>query len=246
MPSVSFASSFSLAFLLLLFGVAVRALAPPHPTWKDYESVHAMRRRLNITYGYQTKHLPAEYCRYLNETACQQEDERQGEFRANRRKLRESRRLANPSIGTFQIPVLLGYFPEDTSLYTSNIVPSESYIHTMYNGPGNSTINPVGPLHDWIMYNSVNQYHATFNVQPWKVLQKSQAYYSQNVSGRLSAHQMAQVFIPLLEEMDAAGFDWSPYDANGDGLLDALEFIHSGYPAELGNVACAPPASLRL
>ena len=244
MPSVPFSLSLGLHFLLLIG--AVRSLAPPHPTWKDYEPVSAMRRRLNITYGYQTKNLPPEYCRYLNETVCQQEDERQGEFRENRRKLRESRRLANPSIGTYQIVVLLGYFPEDTSLYTNNIVPSQSYVHTLYNGPGNSTINPVGSLHDWIMYNSVNLYHSTFNVQPWKVLQNSQAYYAQNKSGQLSAYQMAQVFIPLLEEMDAAGFDWAPYDANGDGLLDALEFIHSGYPAELGNVACAAPALQRL
>lgn len=231
--------------LLLLLGVA-NALAPPHPTWKDYESVHAMRRRLNITYNYQTKHLPAEYCRYLNETACQQEDERQGEFRANRRKLRADRRLANPSIGKHEILVLLGYFPENVSLITNNIVPSQEYISTLYNGPGNTTINPVGSLHDWMVYNSVSQYDATFNVQPWKALQNSAAYYAKNVSAKLTSIEVAQIFIPLLNEMDSAGFDWSPFDANGDGSLDGLVLLYAGYPAEYGNVDCAPPPAQRI
>ena len=252
--SMSFFSSLSFTLDLLWLAAAVclwstvtTALAPPHPTWKDYETVFAMRKRLNITYNYTPIHLTHEHCRYLNESMCQQEDERHGEARRKRRELREKqRRLVNPDQGKFQILVLLGYFPEDANLVSKNIVPSTTYIDTLYNGAGVSATNPVGSLKEYIQYNSVGLYHANFVVQDWKKLANSQAYYSQNQSGRLSAMQMAQVFIPLLQAMDSAGFNWAPYDANGDGLLDALEFIHSGYPAELGEMTCAAPAAQRL
>ena len=90
------------------------------------------------TPGYYTLiHLTHEHCRYLNESMCQQEDERHGEARRKRRELREKqRRLVNPDQGKFQILVLLGYFPEDANLVSKNIVPSTTYIDTLYNGDG--------------------------------------------------------------------------------------------------------------
>ena len=58
--------------ILMLCITASLGMAPPHPSYTDFESVHEMRDRLNITYGYEPQHITHEHCRYLTEEDCRE------------------------------------------------------------------------------------------------------------------------------------------------------------------------------
>ena len=51
---------------------------------------------------------------------------------------------------------------------------------------------------------------------------------------------MQEMFVPLLDKLDAQGYNWPDLDSIGWGTFDMLVVIHSGYPAELGppNAEC--------
>ena len=100
-------------FILISCFHVGRSMAPPHPDFHNFESVHQMRRRLNITYNYQTKHLHSEFCRHISESLCRYHDESVGTERQRRRNLMENgQRHLNPNTGTFQGLALLVRFPE--------------------------------------------------------------------------------------------------------------------------------------
>jgi M6 family metalloprotease-like protein len=60
----------------------------------------------------------------------------------------------------------------------------------------------------------------------------TESFYAGGVSGRTGTLQ--NVFAPVLNEMDAAGFDFTPYDSLKVGELDHLVILTSGYAAESG------------
>jgi M6 family metalloprotease-like protein len=114
-----------------------------------------------------------------------------------------------------------------------------------------SDINPVGSIKEFMLYNSLGAYRVTYDVQNWQPTTKAASTYTTGVdqftgaqvtSARWSSNLPLQgIFEPVLTKMESAGFDFSPYDANGDKKFDHLHIIHSGYPAELGAYPCTPP-----
>jgi hypothetical protein len=104
----------------------VHSLSPPNPSFEQWESVHDMRRRLNITYNYDPLHISHEYCRYLSEEECQIQDEGIGHA-----KLGLHGRQLSPSTGqNFRILVVLVRFSNhgnrvsDRSFFLGVMVPN--------------------------------------------------------------------------------------------------------------------------
>lgn len=128
---------------------AVDALAPPHPDWTDFESVHQMHRRLGISYGYAPQHLSHEYCRYMTEADCQKEDETLADAKAER----NGRRLS-PSVGeALRVLVLLIRFPN----HSDRKLPSREYFEELFNGSP-SDVNPVGSISEYLRFSSLGKY----------------------------------------------------------------------------------------
>jgi hypothetical protein len=239
---------FVIVALLLL--APVEALAPPHPEWKTFESVHTERRRLNITFNYVPQHISAEHCRYLSEELCQEEDEITGNARRRLQEHAESRRrlqmgatmefpgssnadiLHSPDKGDFKIPVFLIRFPEDA---TKPLQPRE-YFEELFNGKNPSEINPAGSVAQWLFYNSLGQYRVTFDVHDWATAPNSAAYYSKDVSAKGGVLVAQDVFRWRLEELDNQNFDWKEYDADYDQRIDQVVVLHSGFAAEFGDI----------
>jgi len=276
---------------------------PPHPDYVDefgwkYETVFEMRRRLNITYGYNTQHLDPEHCRHLSEEVCRRDDEALGERRNRRReKLRclqerqdqagqngtgHQHRKHNPAIGKFNVLVLLIQFPDTPS---SIRLAHYLYINSIFNSDSSQPDdkNPAGSIRKWFEYNSGGRYDVQFTVVNWdigngtfvivwKCLGKKkmhaltflvhsnlcfplsprpaphpEAYYTGDIQGRNGTLEMQELFKWKLDEMDRNYWDWKKHDADGDGVLDHLLVLHSGFPAEVGEAkACAKNPNQRI
>jgi hypothetical protein len=232
--------------------VQVQALAPPFSDWTTYENVHAERRRLNITYDYNPEHVSAEHCRYLSEELCEQEDKIMGNARQKmidfadhqRRHLQmgvpitfpgnsNNATVHSPSSGDFVIPVLLIRFPEDIHKPLQPL----SFFEEMFNSQGPpSDINPAGSVSQWLYYNTLGQYRATFDIHDWSTAPQSAAFYAQGKAAKLGILVAQTVFRWKLEEMDSQGFDWYKYDQNNDQNIDQMVVLHSGWAAEFGDI----------
>ena len=94
-----------LLVVLLLTSLATNteAWVPPKPgSGMEWESVHDMRRRLNLTFSYSPELLHPEICRYMTEHECQAGDENLRAHAKAHRAL-QSAKNHNPNIGTFKV-----------------------------------------------------------------------------------------------------------------------------------------------
>ena len=217
------------------------SFAPPHPSYTTFENDFQYRYQLNATYT--PKHFPAEHCRFMSEEDCRAHDENVAQSIHRRRQLVADRRL-NPSKGTLKILVLLVYFPEHASILSS--LPGKDYFEELLNGQGTSAINPAGSLKEWEYVNSLKTMNVEFVIQEWTKAAQSEAYYANNEAGRGDMARIADIFRSNLDALDAAGFDFSPFDSNQDGYLDGVMTFHSGIPAELGDAPCATDVMQRV
>lgn len=218
--------------LLVLLKPAV-AVAPPHPSWKDWESVHQMRKRLNITYNYKPEHVQEEHCRYLTEEQCREDDEGLGHAAAGR----HGRHLS-PSVGNrLRILVVLLRFKD----HVDRVLPPREYFEEMFNGnTGNtlSNVNPVGSVKEYFRYSSLGKYRVQFDVRDWHTAPNTEAFYAQGVSGLVGQVKLQEMFYTAMDEIEASGIDWFDGYINAWGLLNHVVVIHSGYAAEHGPRPC--------
>lgn len=49
---------------------------------------------------------------------------------------------------------------------------------------------------------------------------------------------MEEAVDAVLTQLEDSGFDFSPFDQDGDSLIDVVAILHSGHSAELGGVDC--------
>lgn len=149
-------------FVLVLaatFVVAkVDAVAPPHPNYTNWESVYALRRRLNITFNYQPSHISDEHCRHLSEEQCRTDDEAAAGAKAQR-VLASSTPASGFTHGNhLKVLVLLCRFSD----HANRQLPTRAYYDELFNGAGLSAVNPVGSIRQWMYFNSVGKYNGMF------------------------------------------------------------------------------------
>ena len=87
---------------------------------------------------------------------------------------------------------------------------------------------------DYLYRQSYGLYNITAcRVPPWTATDHSQTYYAAGVSNLRGRDQAASFFLPVLTALDHNNaLNWSDLDRNGDGALDAVLVLHSGYAAE--------------
>ena len=95
-----------------------------------------------------------------------------------------------------------------------------------------SAIAPAGGVRQYLRMNSYGSLDLESVVYGWINLPETEAYYADGQSGLSDAFPRA--LFHALDAIDAADFPWSDLDQNGDGLIDSLTLMHSGYAAEWG------------
>jgi len=129
------------------------------------------------------------------------------------------------------IPIQFADHP-DSSL------PSIEHIATLFNAVnGHQTICPTGSIRDVFFQSSYGKLTVVSQVVPWIKLSRPQSYYAGGKSGM--APQFQEALVEALEALEAdPNFSFADFDANGDGLIDAITYVHSGFGAEWGGVDC--------
>jgi M6 family metalloprotease-like protein len=216
--------------IICLITTITHSLPPPHPRFLEWESVHSMRRRLNVSYHYDPIHLPHEHCRFLSEDECRRQDEA-----IEHAKLGIHGRRLSPSVGdNFRVLVILVRFSD----HFDRALPSREYIDELFNLDGTSTINQVGSAKEYLRYASLGKYRVKFDVRDWHTAPNTEAFYSMGQYGLVGNVQIQQMFYSAMDAAQASGVDWLDGYINDWGLINHLVVIHSGYPAEDGAIAC--------
>lgn len=132
--------------------------------------------------------------------------------------------------GTVKNLVILVVFSDHT---TGTDTLAASAYDPLFNQTGYNTDGAAGSVKDY--YNEVSYgnltLQSTIAAGKWLQLPNTEAYYDANINDMItSAVQLA----------DAAGVDFTQFDTDNDGWIDAIDIIHSGYGEEAG----APATSI--
>jgi M6 family metalloprotease-like protein len=134
-----------------------------------------------------------------------------------------------PAIGTKKnIVIMLRFFN-----HLNRTLPLNSDIGVLFNHVGPDALAPTGSVRDVYLENSYGQLTLNSTVYGWVDLPHTEQYYAAGNSGL--GTNVWQAIIDALNLADPL-IDFSQYDENGDGFVDAIAFIHSGYGAEWGGV----------
>ena len=98
---------------------------------------------------------------------------------------------------------------------------------------------------DYMRLQSYGQYNITgCDVTPWTTTTMSESEFAAGERGFFNVLDSSKFFTPVLDQLaEDPTVDWSLYDEDQDGELDALLVFHSGYPSEGGDGEfCGEPA----
>ena len=128
---------------------------------------------------------------------------------------------------TFHVPLLLVEFPDANATYS----PEE--IDMVMNQEGYTHLNNEnsGSFRDFYREISYGNFLPIAEVSDWFMASNGHDYYSYN-----NGYQRVRELIrTAVDDLEAAGFDWSVFDNDNDGYVDALNVIHQGPGAEEGD-----------
>ena len=220
-----------LTLLLPSIVVQVNAIVPPSPladskTKEFYESFNQ--------FEWETETTAAAEAQVNDEHTKKSNSQGQGQTLS-------SNSLVNLSStkGYIRVLVLLVRFTD----HATKILPPESEINALFNAKGiNSTITPTGSISDWVTANSYGRLKIEAEVINWTLTTNTERYFASNINTGMPAagvtHEMSFAMYPILDQLDAEGFDFTRFDGNNDGKIDLIVLLHSGFAAELGNTDC--------
>ncbi len=129
------------------------------------------------------------------------------------------------AFGTVRNLVLLCKFSDHS--IGQHTRPAEEY-DVLFNAlGGHSALAPTGSVRDYYLENSYNQLDLRSTIVGWITLPQTEAYYAGGDSGT-NAREMVLDALRLADPM----VDFSEFDQDRDGWVDAIDIIHSGYGAE--------------
>lgn len=110
-------------------------------------------------------------------------------------------------------------------------LPSVAQVDTLFNAiGGDPVIAPTGSIRDLYLENSYGQFQLNSSVYAWITLSETEAYYANGQSGDQTLWEGLREALTQLDQT----VDFSNFDSDGDGNIDAIAFLHSGYGAEWG------------
>ena len=102
---------------------------------------------------------------------------------------------------------------------------------------GDPVLAPTGSVKDLFLENSYGAMTLESTVVAWVTLPYTEAYYTNGYYGFGNDPQNAQGMVRDALVLADALVDFSEFDTNADGWVDAIDIIHSGYGAEFdGNL----------
>ncbi len=128
---------------------------------------------------------------------------------------------------TFHVPLLLVEFPDANAVYSPEeigmVMNQEGYTHLDNENSGS--------FRDFYQEISYGNFLPIAEVSDWFMASNGHDYYSYN-----NGYQRVRELIrTAVDDLEAAGFDWSVFDNDNDGYVDALNVIHQGPGAEEGD-----------
>lgn len=138
-----------------------------------------------------------------------------------------------PKKGTIKNLVLPFVFSNHQSLPR----PSKAQISVLYNSPTkDSFLAPTGSVRAFYLENSYNQLTMNSVVMDYLLAPYTEAYYAGPGDTDGDVVKLSSLFRSILTYWDNNGVDFRAYDLDGDKFIDAVDFLHSGYGAEIGGV----------
>ncbi len=136
-------------------------------------------------------------------------------------------RAMPPTIGAVKNIVILIQF----SNHVDRELPAATVFDTIFNADGPSPPDaPTGSVRSVYLEDSYGQLEINSTVFGWVLLPETEQFYADGQSGM--GHEAT--YIPDALDLADADIDFSQFDEDGDGFVDAIAFIHSGYGAEFG------------
>ncbi len=141
-----------------------------------------------------------------------------------------NRRVSTIASGTMKNLVVPFKFKD----HASRDLPSRSDLDILMNNNGPAPQCPTGSVRDVYKQNSYNTLDMQSTVVDWITIDYTEA----ECAGGKSALNSASAFfkstclINALDKLNATGFNFADFDVNGDGFMDGMAFLHSGYGAE--------------
>ncbi len=147
---------------------------------------------------------------------------------------------ASPDSTTLRCVVILAAFSDHWSAgapLASRGKPRADY-DALLNTLGYSADGAAGSARDYYREVSYGKTDIQFVVSNWVVLPQTEAYYGDNANEASGAQRVRTLAADALAAADTAGFNFADGDGNGDGWVDLLVIIHSGFSESLtGNPA---------
>ena len=141
----------------------------------------------------------------------------------------ETRKLAAATIGTVKNLVIPIRFAD----HGSRSIPTKAQLEVLLNNVGpHSTLAPTGSVRDYFLENSYGQFTLDSVVLDWVVSPYTEAQVGGGYSS-LKASLIGPFLREALTQVEAM-IDFTEYDLDGDGVIDSITFLHSGYGAETG------------
>ena len=137
--------------------------------------------------------------------------------------------ISSTRTDTFHVPLVLVEFPDNSANYDSSefdlLMNQEGYTHLNYEN--------TGSFRDYYQEISHDQFLPISRVTNWITAPNNHSHYSySNPDGYSHVRELVRY---LVDELEDQGFDWSEFDNDGDGYVDALNVLHQGAGAEQGD-----------
>ncbi len=131
---------------------------------------------------------------------------------------------------TFRVPLLLVEFPDYGNQYDQSVFDEIMNSVGTYGHPGHPG---SGSFRDFYHEISYNQFDPVSTVDGWYTAPQNHDYYA--YSNPNGYQRVLTLVRAMVDSAEAHGMDWSRFDNDGDGTVDALNLIHAGPGAEQGD-----------
>jgi M6 family metalloprotease-like protein len=147
---------------------------------------------------------------------------------------------ASGTLNILVLPISWADRPEDRTL------PTTDELNELWNGVGVGDNYPSGSIANWTYTNSHGSLTLSVTIAPWITSDNTEVFYADGNSGRPAftddvngtSTNVYDAIEDALGALESQGFDFSPFDQDNDGVLDAVAVLHSGYSAEQAEIDC--------